>query len=218
MTAYCWDEKSIDLGALQERLENTDLIPSQEPLLDGLADKMAALRTAGITSLATLRVALKTPKSLASLSKNSGIDSNYLRLLRRAINGFCPNPRPLREIDWLDNSVLVKLKKAGVTNTRQMIDATSSGATGLAEKTGIDVGDVTELLAISNLCRIQWVSPTFARVLVAAGAPSAEAVAKADPEALFQAIGKANQGAKFYKGKIGLRDVRRLVTAATYVP
>ena len=80
------------------------------------------------------------------------------------------------------------------------------------------VTDLLEFMVISDLCRIQWVSPTFARVLVASGITSAAAVAKADPEALFHAISKANEDAKFYKGKIGLRDVRRLVAAATYVP
>lgn len=37
-------------------------------------------------------------------------------------------------------------------------------------------------------------------------------------EALFQAVTKANRDAKFYKGAVGLRDIKRLVAAARYVP
>lgn len=37
-------------------------------------------------------------------------------------------------------------------------------------------------------------------------------------EALFQAVTKANRDAKFYKGAVGLRDIKRLVAAASYVP
>jgi hypothetical protein len=78
--------------------------------------------------------------------------------------------------------------------------------------------DARELLSISDLCRIQWVSSSFARALVAAGAADAAAVAAANPETLFEVIKKANRNAKYYKGTVGLRDVKRLVVAARYVP
>ena len=216
--SYYIDEHSTDLSALQERLQSTDLIPSQEPLLDGIAGKFSSIRETGVQSLADLRTALKTERSLTLLSKSSGVDSNYLRLLRRAINGFFPKPRSLKEIGWLDESTVVSLNRAGIKNTQDLFDAASDDAASLAKRTGIDQKEVLEFLAIADLCRIQWVSPTFARVLVAAGFPNAAAVAEANPEALFHAIAKANDNARFYKGKIGLRDVRRLVAAATYVP
>lgn len=218
MMSYYLDEHSTDPDAVRERLQGTDLIPSQEPLLDGLAEKMISITGAGVTSLADLRSALKTEKSLASLSKNSGVDVGYLQLLRRVINGYFPKPRPLREIDWLGVDVVNSLKTAGIGNTRQLFDAASAGVTGLAERTGIEQKHAGELFAISDLCRIQWVSLNFARVLVAAGFTSADAVAKANPEALSKAIETANLDAKFHKGKVGLRDIRRLVAAAGYVP
>ncbi|MGJ5620423.1 DUF4332 domain-containing protein [Sulfitobacter sp. MF3-043] len=218
MRSYYLDEKSTDLGALQARLEATDLIPSQQPLLVGIADKMDALKSAGIASLADLRQALVKNESLASLSKKSAIDLNYLQLLRRTIDGYFPKSRSLKEIDWLDQAVVARLKAARIANTRDLFDATSGGAASLAKDVGVDSEDLKEFVAISDLCRIQWVSPSFARVLVAAGISSPSAVAKADPEALCQAIEKANQDGTFYKGKVGLRDVRRLVAAAAYVP
>ena len=214
---YYVDERAIDLNALRERLQSSDLIPSQRPLLEGIADKMTALKAAGMHSLADLRVALKSPKSLTQLSGETAIDPNYLRLMRRAVDGFFPKPRSLRELNWLDSNIIDVLEASGIKNTRTLFEATSSGATGLAKETGLDVGDLAELIAISDLCRIQWVSPTFARALIAAGTGSAAAVAKADPDNMFQAIVKANQGAKFYKGKVGMRDIKRLVAAARYV-
>lgn len=218
MMRYYLDENSTEPDALQERLQDTDLIPSQEPLLDGMAEKMISISKAGVCSIADLRSALKTEKTLSSLSKNSGVDVGYLQLLRRVINGFFPKSRPLKSMDWLGVDVVNNLKKVGIANTRQLFDATSTGVSGLAKRTGIDREDAKELFAISDLCRIQWVSPTFARVLVAAGVANAAAVAKANPEALFEAIETANLDVKFYKGKVGLRDIRRLVAAATYVP
>ena len=218
MTGYYLDEGSTGLDALRERLEASDLIPSQEPLLDGIGDKLASLQGAGIASLVDLRAALKSQKSLTFLSKESGVDPSYLQLLRRTVNGFFPKPRALKEFDWLDKGLVTSLQGAGIANTRQVFEATCSGADALANEIDADVKTLNELAALSGLCRIQWVSPTYARALAAAGAPSAAAVAEADPERLCQALAKANQDAKFYKGKVGLRDVRRLVHAATYVP
>lgn len=218
MTSYYLNDSSTDLTALQKRLETSDLIPSQEPLLDGLDTKLAALRAAGIDSLADLRATLKSQKALTALSTASGVGPDYLRLLKRTVGGFFPKPRSLDEFDWLGSGIVSRLKKAGLTNTRKLFEAASNGAGALAKEIGADVDKLTELVTISDLCRIQWVSPKYARALLAAGHTSAAAVAEADPETLCDAIAKANKGARFYNGTVGLRDVSRLVAAAAYVP
>lgn len=218
MKSYYIDDSLIGLDALQDRLQSTDLIPSQKLLLDGLGQKLASIRKAGVTSLADLNIALKTENSLNSLSGNSGVDASYLRLLKRAINGFTPKPRSLKEMDWLETAVVKNLQKAGIKNTRQLFEAAVGGAAEFAANTQISLKDARELLSISDLCRIQWVSPNFARALVVVGVADAAAVAAANPDALFEAIKKANHNAEFYNGTVGLRDVKRLVAAASYVP
>lgn len=218
MAQYQMDETRSDLNALKKRLETTDLVPSQMVLLEGLSDKIAAFQKADLSSLADLRAALKAPKKLAALSEQTGIQADYLQILRRTLNGFFPKPRALREFDWLDPALLARLKKAGMTDSRKLFEATCDGVSALARQTGADTKDLEDLGAIANLCRIQWVSPSYGRVLLAAGAVNAAAVAKADPPALCQAIADANRGGKFFKGTVGLRDVNRLVQAATYVP
>ncbi|WP_394180091.1 DUF4332 domain-containing protein [Yoonia maritima] len=215
---YYLDENSIDLDALQDRLQSTDLIPSQEPLLDRLSENMSSLTGAGIQSLADLRLALKITKSLEELAKKSDVEVGYLQLLRRAINGFFPKPKSLKEVDWLGDDLIAKLNKAGLKNTKHLFELTSDNKADLIKETGVDQAKFNELSAIADLCRIQWVSPTFARVLVAAGFDNAHAIASADPEAVFNAMEEANKGARYYKGKVGLRDVARLVAAAKYVP
>ena len=215
---YYMDEASTTLSALKKRLQGADLIPSQEPLLEDISGKMSALGKAGVISAADLRAALKTTKALEALSQKSGVDTDYLQLLRRAVNGFFPKPRALDELDWLDTRAVASLKKAGIRNTRQLFDAGSKSAARLAKETGISQKTLLDFILIADLCRIQWVSPTFARVLVAAGFTTPAAIAEADPETLYEAIAQANAGAKYYKGKVGLRDVKRLVGAAAYAP
>ena len=216
--SYHIDDTTVGLDWLEERLRTTDLIPSQKPLLDGLPEKLSALAEAGIETLGDLRAALKTEKALMALSQASGVQAGYLQSLRRAIEGFFPKPKPIKDMDWLEQKMVAGLDKLGIRNTRQLFEAAFSAAQGLRGADGLDKGDLTQVVAISDLCRIQWVSPNFARVLVAAGFADAAAIAGADPDLLFDAITRANQGGRYYKGKVGLRDVRRLVAAAAYVP
>jgi hypothetical protein len=54
-------------------------------------------------------------------------------------------------------------------------------------------------------------------MLVAAAYDSASKVAAAEAEGLYEALLRVNAGDKFFKGKIGLRDVKRLVQAAGHI-
>jgi hypothetical protein len=215
---YHINDRSTSLDDLQARLEATDLIPSHQLLLDGLTKKMGTLKKAGVKSVAELRTRLKSKKSLASLADGAGINPDYLVLLRRVVEGFFPKPQPLKVFDWLDKDTVVKLEQAGVKNTLQLYEAASSGINALAKKAGLKSKDLSELMALSDLSRVQWVSPTFARTLVAAGFTGAAEVSKVNPEALYEAVMRANENARFYKGKVGLRDIKRLIDAAKYVP
>ena len=214
---YHMDDRAMGLDDLQKRLETTDLIPSYQPLLEGIDGKMASLERAGCTSVAALRARLKSKTSLASLARDAGVDADYLVLLRRAVEGFFPKPQPLRAFAWLDGEALAKLEKAGVKDTEQLHRAAAAGPAALAEKSGLRVKDLCEWIAVADLSRVQWVSPTFARVLVTAGFDSAAKVASATAEALWDGVVRANESARFYRGKVGMRDMRRLIAAAAYV-
>lgn len=64
---------------------------------------------------------------------------------------------------------------------------------------------------------MQWVSPTTARWLVEAQCESASDLAAYDADELSDALIRVNQDNRFFKGRIGLRDVRRLIQSASYV-
>ena len=215
---YYINDRSTSLDDLRTRLEATDLIPSHRPLLDGAAKKLGALKKVEVKTVADLRARLKSKKSLASLADDSGIDEDYLVLLRRAVEGFFPKPQPLKEFDWVEGEIIVKLEQSGVKNTRQLYEVASSDPNSFAESAGLGSGDLLGITALADLSRVQWVSPTFARTLVAAGFTSARAVHQANPETLYEAVLQANKKDCYYKGKVGLRDIKRLIVAAGYVP
>jgi hypothetical protein len=218
--AYHIDAENIGLDDLQKRIEGTDLVPSRASLLDGLKMKLRALEQQGITTLASLRNELKNAKRREALSNVTGIDVQYLILLRREIEGYFPKPSALKAFDWLPKEEIAKLEENEIRDTAALYQAAVSVADGteLAESTGVDAAVLEALVRLAGLTRIQWVSPIAARMLVEAGYDSAAKVATADSEELCQALVRVNEGDRFFKGKIGLRDIKRLVRAASYVP
>lgn len=217
---YHIDAEKVSLEALRKRIEETDLVPSRASLLDGIKTKFDALEQYGITTFAGLRDALKNNNRLEALSKATEIDMQYLTLLRREIESYFPKPFPLKKFDWLPKDEITKLKKHGMPNSAALFNAISDikSRIELANSTGVDNEILDAFARLVDLTRVQWVSPTTARMLVEAGYDSAASLAAADPEDLCQALERVNEGGRFFKGKIGLRDIKRLVRAAGYVP
>jgi hypothetical protein len=219
MTYYV-DAENVSLDDLRKRIEATDLVPSRASLLDGINMKLEALEQQGITTLARLRNELKNSKRLEAVANATGIDTQYLILLRREIESYFPKPFALKTFDWLPIGEIAKLEQNGIRDTAVLYKAASSvkGRTELAKSTGMDVAILEALARLADLTRVQWVSPTTARMLVTAAYDSASKVAAADAEDLCEAFLRVNDGGRFFKGKIGLRDIKRLIQAASYVP
>jgi len=173
------DGEPIDLDELRARLMETDLIPSQKPLLDDIERRFALLGRAGVSSVAELQRQLKSPKSLEAMAETSKVDAEYLVLLRRTVGGFFPKPRALKDVQWLDVGVVSCLIDAGIKNTDQFTEAATNGISGLEQRLRLSDGQLSDVAALCDLSRVQWVSPSFAGALIAAGYRSADALASA---------------------------------------
>lgn len=216
---YHLDAERISLDEVRKRIEETDLIPSRTSLLDGISTKIKALKQHGVTTLASLQKELENSRRLEALSNTTGIDRQYLTLLRREINGYFPKPPALKDFDWLPGGEIATLEEKGIRHAAGLYETTSSleDRTELAKSTGVDMAILEELFRLADLTRVRWVSPTTARMLVEAGYDSASKVAAANAEDLYEALVCVNEGDKFFKRKIGLRNIKRLVRAAAYV-
>jgi len=153
------------------------------------------------------------------VAKATGIDEQYLVLLRREIEGYFPKPLAFKTITWLPNDEIAKLEQNGIGDTAVLFWAANNTQkrTELAESTGVALATLEALVRLADLMRVQWVSPTFAKMLIAAGYDSASKIAAANADELCEALASINAGDRFFKGKIGLRDIMRLVQAASYV-
>ncbi|MFO7680197.1 MAG: DUF4332 domain-containing protein [Chloroflexota bacterium] len=216
---YYMDAENMSLSALQQRIESTDLVPSRVSLLQGIGATMAALAQHGMNTTADLRTALKTNKRLEAVAQATGISADYLVLLRREVESYFPKPFPLKEFTWLPGEDIARLEANGVGQTAvfYQICHDPERMAELENAAQVDAATLETLTHLCGLTRVQWVSPMFARMLLEAGYDSAAAVAAADAEALHAALLQINEGDRYFKGKIGLRDIKRLIHAAGYV-
>jgi len=218
--SYHIDAEKVSLDELKKRIEKTDLVPSRASLLDGIENKFDELEKQGITTLARLRNELKNSRRLEAVSNAIGIDTQYLILLRREIESYFPKPFALKDFDWLPQDEIAKLEENGIRDTAVLFEAANNNKSRneLATSTGVDISVLEAIARLANLTRVQWVSPTAARMIMEVGIDSASGLAEADAEELCHALERINTGDRFFKGKIGLRDVKRLVHSASYVP
>jgi hypothetical protein len=217
--SYYIDAEKVSLDDLQKRIEETDLVPSRSSLLEEIDETFSKLKAHGFVTLADLRKGLKNPKNIPALSKETEVDTGYLTLLRREIEGYFPKAHSVGAFDWFLKNDLDNLESRGLKNTALLYEALASPEKReeAAIALGVDADVIDSLYALADLTRIQWVSPTAARMLVSAGYTDVKAVSDADPEGLCSELDRVNKENKYFKGTIGLRDVRRLVKAASYV-
>jgi hypothetical protein len=216
---YYIDASKVTLDSLQKRIEETDLVPSRESLKVGINQQFKKLHLQGITNLEDLRQSLKNAKRIPTFAEKAGIESSYLVLLRREFEGYFPKPDPIDSFTWLPKELIQKLIENGLKNTVIFFDELSAKRKriDLSKSLRIDRNQLELLYTLINLTRIQWVSPGFARILATAGFDTPEKITRAVPEKLCIEIDKSNKEHAFFKGKIGLRDVNRLIKAASYV-
>jgi hypothetical protein len=216
---YHINAEQVSLKAVKKRIENTDLVPSRTLLLNDIDTRFTLLEKHGISSLAELRKDIENPKSIEKLSAATKIDTEYLNILRREIEGYFSKPIKIEKFDRFPMTVFEQLKKAGLTNTQKIFEKVSENdnMSALARSMDLDIETVKLLLQLSDLTRIQWVNHTFAKMLHDAGFMNPGMIAKADPVELHGHLSDINSNAKYFKGQIGLRDIKRVVQAASYV-
>lgn len=216
---YYVDANRVTIEDLMSRITESDLVPSREVLLDCIEENFATLKKSGISTLADLRQYVKNPKSIGALAQKTGIAVVYLTLLRREIESYFSKNYPLSSFDWLDVNQIAKLESKGFNNSALFFDTfeVRHRRDDLIASIGLEKSFVEELFALVDLTRIQWVNPTYAKVLVDAGYKNAELISAANANDLHEAIQNINRDGQYFKGNIGLRDIKRLVKSAAYV-
>ena len=140
-------------------------------------------------------------------------------LLRREIEGWFASKMKLEQFSWINKDLANALQKDAICDTEIMYSelSTNSKRQEISQKHSISVDDLEYIYKVANLTRIRWVSPNVARILVDIGYESPEKIANANYIELGKEFAEHNNKAQYFKGKIGDRDIKRLINEAKYV-
>jgi hypothetical protein len=188
-------------------------------LKDKLEERFNYFKSIGIKNILELQKMLKKKEKLAELSGEDFFSDDYLVVLLREINSIQPKPNKISEFIGISPETVSKLEKIRIKDTVGLFNnvLTLKSRKELAAKTNISDAEILELTKLTDLSRIKWVGATFARMLFDVGIDTAEKASKADYVELHKKINQINKEKNFYKGQIGLHDIKLFVDAANEV-
>ncbi len=213
---YYIDLKSISIDKYKEILKTTELIPSWKILERDIDKNLDTIKKYNIKNLDDLLMALKDKDKVREFSKRSGLQEDYLAVLKRVVNGYQQKPNRIRDFTCVTEDTAVKLEKIGIKNTLKLYDMilTDEKREALSNKTGISKDELMKLAKLTDLSRIRWVNHTFAYVLLEAGYDTVEKVSNADYQELYEKVKQLNEERNIYNAHIGIRDMKMVVEAA----
>ena len=213
------DFESIVLSDLEKILIDADLVKSRMLIKDDIHEKFLLLKNEGIDNTEELFTILKNKKKLLQISKNTGIEENYLNILIREVKSFKQAPNKFCNCPELSMEICNSLEMQGIKNTEQLYNQiiTKGYREKLAQLTGLDDETILYLTKFADLSRIRWVNHTFAYMLIEAGYNSQFEVSQADIIDMHKRINKINKDKGFYRGQIGLHDFKLTVEAAEFL-
>lgn len=213
---YYIDLKNISIDKYKEILKSAVLIPSWSVIERDIDKNFDIIKNHKVSNLDELLLALKDKEKIHEFSKQTGLQEDYLVILKRVVNGYRQKPNAIKDFTCITEDTVVKLEKAGIKDTLRLYDniLTDKRREALSNETGISKDEMLKLAKLTDLSRIRWVNHTFAYVLLEAGYDSAEKVANADCQELYYAVKKLNEERKIYNAHIGVRDMKMVVEAA----
>lgn len=210
--------ETIRLEEVKERTLTSDLVPSRASLTEGIDQLFSTITKTGVNTLADLQKMLKNQSKMEAFCSQSGISLEKLTLLRREVESYRLKTFKLAEIDWLPRDEIGRLINFGIGTSGDVLKKleTAGSVEILAEKTCVGVEVLSQVFSLCDLARVQWVSPNFARWLNEAGYRYSREIAVADAQKLSTDLERINSDGRYFTGKIGKSDIKRLIHAAQY--
>jgi hypothetical protein len=217
---YYIDLSEISLDAYKAKLESNEMIPSRRILKEKTEERFSFFKSIGVQYVAELLTLLKKKNKITELSKEKCFTEEYLKILLRELNSILPKPTKIKDFLDISPETVLKLQKLGIKNTIDLFNIvkTPEQRKELAKKAGVTDSEILEFAKLADLSRIKWVGPTFARLLYNIGTDTLEKATKADYTDLHKKIVQINKEKNYFKGQIGLNDIRLFVEAAKEVP
>jgi hypothetical protein len=202
---YIADMNNIKLADYREMLKAQFLLPSRKALRDNIDDIFSKIFATGIVSLGALLKQLSTKDKIAAYSLKTGIDSEYLTLLRREAGSLEPKALSLTEYPGICEAA-AKLADLGVKNGKDYFDRYYSDKNLFSESIGRELAE--EIFLISGLTRINGLGALAAKSFLEAGYKTPQDIADATSQEMLIKLSEVNSDGKYYKAKLGLKDMQ----------
>jgi len=213
---YYINLEKLSLDSYMDSLKTAYLPPSRRMLRDKVEERKAFFSSLGIRNAKELMSLLAKKDRNEEMLKTDCLSEEYLKILLREIKSLLPKPVRIRELFCLEEETVSTLEREGIINTLKLYNRLldPDGREHLIHSLGLDETEVRKLRSLADLCRVRWVGATFACMLLELGMESAARIAACDPESLHERVNDLNRERGFYKGQIGLNDMKILVETA----
>ncbi len=215
---YYIDFRNKNLQGFKKKLGDTKLLPSQKVLGEYLDKGFNYLEKIGIVNLFEVQEALKTKEKALTVAKQSDLPENFWIVLRREVNGHHPQPRKLKDFSILPGQIINKLADSGIKATHQLYDKIYSEKRRERFCTDFDIDekDCLLLAKLTDFCRLRYVNPDFATLLVKSQYDTIKKVKTANFTDLHEHLTELNCDKSYFKGKIALSDIELIIRDANY--
>lgn len=212
--------ENFSIEKYQKVLEQSEMIPSRMILKEQIGERIKCLKKHGIKNLQDIINVLKASKNVKEFAKKSGLPNDYLAILIREVNSYQPKPVNLNKFTGIKKEVTNKLGKFGLKNTRHLFEKikTKKERYELAKQENISSEEIMELVKLTDISRVKWIGPIFARIFYDSGTDTAEKISKSKAENLFKKLVEINNKKKYTKGKFTVKDIQLCINVAKDVP
>lgn len=216
---YYINLEKYPLKRFKKELKESELIPSRRILKEQIEERFKILENNGVSNLQDLSNELKNPKKAKEFATKSGLPLDYILILRREANSYQPKPVNLDKFPGIKKETIDKLNSMGIKNTLHLFRRvkTKSERDNLAAATDIKDEEILELTKLTDLSRVKWIGPIFARIFLDSGTDTVEKLSKAEANSLYKKLIEINKE-RYTKGKFIETDVQLCVNVAKNVP
>ncbi len=88
----------------------------------------------------------------------------------------------------------------------------------LSAQTNINENKILELSKLTDLSRVKWIGPVFARILLDSGTDTVEKLSKADYKDLYKKLVQINSEKGYTRAKFVENDVKLCINVSKKVP
>lgn len=213
---YNLDLRKIDIQKYKIFLKSQYLIPSRRILHENIDDNFEIFERCGLKNLSDLKQVISTKTKIDKLSKETKISPEYLNILRRELGTFNRKGILFKDFPIIDNNTISALDKKGIKNTKNFYEyyTSENNEKMISDELNISVEMIKCLFSLSCLVRINGIGSLAAVTFYEAGYKNLDDIISSTKEEMLEKVNKINDEKKYYKSKLGLKDMQFVIDYA----